>query len=119
MAVRRRFRPLAAVLLLAVLHNGAATPWTAPPDVVPPDDLGIMHHGHAGMAHPDGGNPPHHSSRDCCGSATCDCGCTATPVALLAPPATVRDWARAEAIGAPTFVAFRPGATGAPFRPPA
>jgi len=118
--VKSRLRPLAALLLLAVLHNGIAAPASAVPDTAPPADAGMAHHGHEGMADMDsGGHPVSQTSPDCCDSSSCDCGCTATPVALLRPAIAARDWLRAEPARTPDAVGFRPATTGAPFRPPA
>ncbi len=111
---------LAGFLLLAVIHNGIAAPWAVAPDIVPPAEMGMTHHGHDGMANMEsGGDPVNQTGPDCCDPSACDCGCTATPVALLRPAMAARDWLRAEPARAPDAVGFRPAATGAPFRPPA
>jgi uncharacterized protein involved in copper resistance len=111
---------LAGLLLLAVFHNAIAAPWSAIPDAAPPADMGMSHHDHDGMAHPDsGGQPMDHASPDCCDTSSCDCGCTATPMALLPPATAARDWLRAEPTRAADTTDIRPAAAGAPFRPPA
>jgi hypothetical protein len=111
---------LAGFLLLAVIHNGIAAPWSAAPDIAPPADMGMSHHGHEGMTDMEsGGLPADQTSPDCCDSSSCDCGCTATTVALLRPTSAARDWLRADPALAPDAVGFRPAPTGAPFRPPA
>ncbi|MEX1994818.1 MAG: hypothetical protein WD929_09150 [Steroidobacteraceae bacterium] len=118
--MRRPFRLLAALLFLAVLHNGVATAWFAAPDVALPDDMGMAHHGHDGMTDMDtGGDPGNGAGPDCCDSSSCDCGCTATQAFLLRPATAARDWARSAAVRAPDIMGFRPAITGAPFRPPA
>jgi len=119
-AVRDRFHPLAALLLLAVMHNGVAAPSMAAPDAAPPADAGMAHHGHGGMTDMDsGGHPVNQTSPDCCDSSSCDCGCTATPAALLRPTTAARDWLRVEPARPADAAGFRPAITGAPFRPPA
>lgn len=118
--MRFRYRPLAALLLLAVFHGSVAAPWSAAPDIVPPDDTGMAHHGHDGMqgANP-GGHPIDHSKSGCCDTSSCDCSCTATPAAALSPATAARDWQRAGTTRTPDAPGFRPATTGAPFRPPA
>lgn len=118
--MRNRFRPLVALLLLTVLQNGVATPWSAAPDVVPPADMGMTHQGHDGTMDRDaGGHPGNHAGPGCCDSPSCDCGCTATPAFMLSQTTVVRDWPRAGAARAPDATGIRPAATGGPFRPPA
>ncbi|MGE0031364.1 MAG: CopL family metal-binding regulatory protein [Steroidobacteraceae bacterium] len=118
--MRDRFHPLAALLLLAVLHNGVAAPSMAAPDAAPPADAGMAHHGHGGMTDMgSGGHPADHTAPDCCDPSSCDCGCTATPAALLRPATAARDWQRAESTRAADATGIHPAATGAPFRPPA
>jgi len=120
--VRNRLRPLAALLLLAVVHNGVATAWSAAPDIVPPADMGMTHHGDGAMANMDScGEPANQAGHDCSDSSSCDCdcGCTATQIVLLRPASAARNWLRTESIRAPDTAGFRPGTIGAPFRPPA
>ena len=118
--MQNRARMLAGFLLLAVLHNGIAAPWSAAPDVAPPADMGMAHHGHEGMMDMDsGGHPVESDEPGLLRSSSCDCGCTATPAVLLRPATAARDWLRAEPARAPDAVGFRPATTGAPFRPPA
>jgi hypothetical protein len=119
-SVKIRVRPLAALLLLALLHNGIAGPSMAAPASAPPADAGMAHHGHDGMMDMDsGGMPMGDAGTDCCDQASCDCSCTATPVFLPAPATAARDWARSAAVRSPDAAGFRPAITGAPFRPPA
>jgi len=119
-AVKNRLRPLAALLLLAVLHNGIAAPASAVPDTAPPADAGMAHHGHEGMMDADsGGLPMGDAGTDCCDQSPCDCGCTATPAVVLSPATAARDWQGAGTTRAPDATGIRPAATGGPFRPPA
>jgi hypothetical protein len=116
--VRRRFHPLAALLLLAVIHNGIAAP--AAVEHAPPADQGMAHHGHDGMDHAGtGADPAQHTGPDCCDPSSCDCGCTATPAGATRSAAAAHDWQRLIAVPAEDSAGFRARATAAPFRPPA
>ena len=108
--MRRPFRALTTLLLIAVLHNGVATPSTAAPDHALPADAGMTHH------RQDGGDC---SAPNCCDPSSCDCGCTATPTSMprLAPAA--RGWAQTAVFWAEDAARLPRGPTGAPFRPPA
>lgn len=108
---------LAGFLLVAIIHNGIAAPWSAAPDIAPPADMGVAHHSH--MDSNSGGMPMGDAGSDCCDQSPCDCSCTATPALLLPATTAARDWAHNAVVRAPNAVGFRPAITGAPFRPPA
>jgi len=116
----RCFRALAGLLLIAVLHNGVATPSAATMDHAPPADAGMTHHGHDGMLG-DGfdGPPSDDSGPKCCDPSSCDCGCTATPAATLRLAPAARDWVQAAVFWAEGSARLPRAHTGAPFRPPA
>ena len=116
--MQRRFRLLAALLVIAVMQNGISA---APlfPDVMQ-GATGHAHHGHDGMSHHDSGKATSPGKGDCCDSGTCKCGCAVTsPAAANRPAPTVRDWARIAAVRSQDAVAEPTGTTGAPYRPPA
>jgi hypothetical protein len=119
--VRRLIRVLAALLSIAVLHGGVAAAWSASPERSPPTLAGTAHQVPDAM--PDdcsGGHPADGSRLGCCdSSSSCDCGCTATPVAVLRLTPAVRDWVTLEDHRAEDAPGFRRMSTGAPFRPPA
>jgi hypothetical protein len=118
--VQNRRRPLAILLLFAVMHGSAAVPHAAAPDVVPPADMGMSHQGHDHPGAPDaGGHPAGHAGPDCCESAACECGCVAPPATAIRAAATVGDRARIAEPRADAATGHAPGTTGAPFRPPA
>ena len=107
--MRRTPRLLAALLVLAVIQNGA---WAAPhvPDPVQ-DDAAPAHHHHDGMSK---------DQKDCCDTGSCDCGCASTnPAAVFRPAPTAHDWGRIAAAGAEDAADGLPGFSTTPFRPPA
>jgi hypothetical protein len=115
-----RFGMLTALLLIAVLHNGAAMPSVAALGHILPADAGMSQHCHDAM---DGdafdGHPADGSHSKCCGSASCDCSCMTTPpgVLRLAPAPRVRVQTIVLLSEDAAVTPRRP--SGAPFRPPA
>lgn len=117
--MQRALRLLAALLVIAVMHNSVSASPIAPEPVK--EATGHAHHGHDGAKGDDSGR---HSSdkgtRDCCVSGTCECGCTsASPAAVFRPAPTAHDWGRIAAVRAEDGPGYLPDFSGAPFRPPA
>jgi hypothetical protein len=118
--MRRQFHVLVALLLIAVLHGSVATAWMASPDHSPPVHAGTAHQVQDGMLDGCSGEHPADGSRPgCCDSSSCDCGCTATPAAVLRLTPAVRDWVTMENHRAEYVPILQRISVGAPFRPPA
>ena len=108
--MQRRFRLLAALLMIAVMQNGLSA---AP--LMPDAMQGMAGHAHHGHDMP--GSP---GKSDCCQTGTCKCGCALTSPAAASHPAPVlHDWERIAALRSDDALEEPTGTTGAPYRPPA
>ncbi|MEX2150150.1 MAG: hypothetical protein WD793_08035 [Steroidobacteraceae bacterium] len=105
-----------ALLVLALMLNGAAPPSAATMDVAPD---AATHAGHHGMDHPSDQAPADKPLGDCCDGMGCDCGCAGPHMVPVPVAATLRAWDRAPAVPTLEGVRFSPSLIVAPFRPPA
>jgi hypothetical protein len=105
-----------ALLVLALMLNGAASPPAAAMD----DASGAAtHSGHHGMDHPSDQVPADQSFGDCCDGMGCGCGCAGPQMVPLPVAATPRAWDRAPAVFTFKVAPFSASLVTAPFRPPA
>ena len=117
--MQRSSRLLAALLVFALIQNGA---WAAPHAPDPAEgDAAPAHHAHDGLSKSDSGQKTADpGAKDCCDTGSCDCGCTSNgPAAVFRPAPTAHDWARIAAVRAVDAAGELPGFGTTPFRPPA
>jgi hypothetical protein len=118
--MQRRFLPPVLLLAAALIQNGIAVASAANPDTASPVHQAMMHHDHGGMAgHHFAGSTGDQGKPGCCALVICHCGCTATPAALQPATPIFQIPVRMQAVRTGNTGEFRPGTTGAPFRPPA
>jgi hypothetical protein len=105
-----------ALLVLALMLNGAAPPPAAAMNDAPD---AATHAGHQGMDHPSDQAPDDQPFGDCCDGMGCGCGCAGPQMVPLPVVATPRAWDRASAVPTLEGVRFSASLIVVPFRPPA
>ncbi len=105
-----------ALLVLALMLNGAAPPPAAAMDDAPD---AATHAGHHGMDHPSDQAPADKPLGDCCEGMGCGCGCAGPQTLSLPVAVPLRAWDRAPAVPTLEGVRFSASLIVAPFRPPA